>query len=74
MHTGCWNYKTVKISAEGWFLGGKLDTVEFDKLLNELGAEGWELVSILTTAQLYGASRDIAAVFKRPSEADQGGR
>ncbi len=62
-----WEYKTVKVSAKGWFLGGKLDEVQFDKLLNELGAEGWELVAILTTTQAYGASREIAAVFKRPS-------
>ena len=67
-----WKYKTVKIEAKGWFVGGRLDEVAFDKLLNELGAEGWELVSILATAKAYGQSRDIAAVFKRPNEAESG--
>jgi hypothetical protein len=70
MQTSCWEYKTVKISAQGWFLGGKLDEVAFDRLLNELGAKGWELVSVLATAREYGASRDIAAVFKRPKETE----
>lgn len=69
MQTGCWEYKTVKISAKGW-LGGKLDEIAFDKLLNKLGVEGWELVSVLATAQAYGSSRDIAAVFKRPKETE----
>ena len=72
MHARCWEYKTVKISAKGWLLGGKLDQVQFDKILNELGADGWELVSILATTQTYGASRDIAAVFKRQKEAHPG--
>src|SRR5690242_6617935 len=73
MQASRWEYKTVKIPAKGWFLGGRLDEVKLDRLLNDLGAEGWELVSILATTQVYGASRDIAAVFKRPTEAEPRG-
>jgi CRISPR/Cas system CSM-associated protein Csm4 (group 5 of RAMP superfamily) len=39
-----WEYKTVKVNAKGWFLGGILDENEFDSLLNSMGQEGWELV------------------------------
>jgi Domain of unknown function (DUF4177) len=62
-----WEYKTVKVSAKGWVVGGRLDEHEFDRMLNEMGEQGWELVSVITTHQAYGASRDIAAVFKRPA-------
>ncbi len=61
-----WEYKTVKLNTSGWFLGGILDTTAFDQLLNQLGAEGWELVSAFDTNQVQGASREVVAVFKRP--------
>ncbi len=40
----------------------------FDELtarLNELGAEGWELVSVFDTSMLQGRTRDVVAVLKR---------
>ena len=69
MHIGRWECRPVKIAAQGWFRGGKLDGAEFDQVLNALGADGWELVSVLATTQYGGESRDIAAVFKRPGGA-----
>ncbi len=36
-------YKTLKIEPKG-FWGSKLDSTEIDKILNELGQQGWELV------------------------------
>ena len=39
-----WEYKTIKLATTGWS-GGKLDTADFESLLNGLGREGWELVS-----------------------------
>ena len=60
-----WEYKTVKVQAKGWFVGGILDESEFSSLLNSLGSDGWELVTTFDTNSGYGASREIVAVLKR---------
>lgn len=60
-----WEYKTVKTSARGGFLGGKFDANILDSKLNELGQQRWELVTAFATQQGYGQSRDIVAIFKR---------
>jgi hypothetical protein len=57
-------YKTLFTDAKG-FLGGKVDQREFQYDLNELGAQGWELVSTVAAAQSYGSTRWIISVFKR---------
>jgi len=59
-----WEYKTIELAAHG-FLGGKVDLVKFDLMLNQLGREGWELVAAFDTNQGYGATRDVIAIFKR---------
>ena len=59
-----WEYKTVKIETKG-FLGGKFDENKLDQFMNQLGAQGWELVSSFGTAQSFGESRDIVVIFKR---------
>lgn len=61
-----WEYKTVKLSANHGFLGGKVDIQELNSQLNELGSLGWELVNTITTNMGYGTSRDIISIFKRP--------
>jgi hypothetical protein len=61
-----WEYATVMFEASGWFLGGKLDGEKFNGRLNQLGEEGWELVSVFDTNVQGGRSRDIVAVLKRP--------
>jgi len=61
-----WEYMTLKLAAEGWFLGGKLDVEKLDSQLNALGRDGWEVVSAFDTNQAYGASRDIVVILKRP--------
>jgi len=60
-----WEYKTIAIDTEGWFLGGKLDIQKLDAILNDSGADGWELIATTGTAQAYGASRLFVATFKR---------
>jgi len=60
-----WEYRTIRI-ATGGFLGGKVEVDEFDRSLNELGREGWELVAAFDTSQGFGQSSDVVAVFKRP--------
>lgn len=59
---------TVMVATGGnWFgFGGKLDGNAFTEKLNELGAEGWELVSVFDTNMGHGQTRDVVAVFKRP--------
>jgi hypothetical protein len=63
-----WEYKTVKLAATGFWLGGNLDEVRFTAMLNELGRGGWELVSAFDTNQSHGSTRDVVAIFKRPLE------
>jgi len=59
-----WEYKTIKLATWG-FLGGKFDESELDGFMNELGAQGWELVNAFDTNQSSGQSRDVVAIFKR---------
>lgn len=59
-----WEYKTIKFQTRG-FLGGKLDTEEFELTLNKMGNEGWELISCFDTSQFQGTTRDVLTVFKR---------
>lgn len=61
-----WEYTTVMFEASGWFVGGALDGEKFNNRLNQLGEEGWELVSVFDTNAQGGRSRDIVAVLKRP--------
>jgi len=57
-------YKTLFTDAKGIF-GGKVDKYKLQQELNELGSQGWELVSTVATAQSYGSTRWIISVFKR---------
>ena len=59
-----WEYLTWKY-ATGGFLGGKVDTAEFQAMLNEYGSQGWELVSCFDTGMMQGQSRDVIVVMKR---------
>jgi len=60
-------YHVFKTIADvGWFgLGGTVDTGSIDKPINELGADGWELVSTIDTNRGFGATRDVIMIFKR---------
>ena len=65
-----WEYRTLKLHAQqGW--GGEFDEQAFDRMLNELGEQGWELVSTLDTNLGGGGTRYLVAVFKRPRETSQ---
>ena len=59
-----WEYKTMKLQATG-FIGGKLDETKLDYIMNELGAQGWELVTGFDTNKGYGETRDVVIIFKR---------
>jgi hypothetical protein len=60
-----WEYKTVKLAAKG-LLGGKFDEGQLDAYMNQLGSEGWELVTGFDTNKSYGETRDVVVIFKRP--------
>ncbi|MBN1126101.1 MAG: DUF4177 domain-containing protein [Sedimentisphaerales bacterium] len=59
-----WEYKVLKLEATGFF-GGKVDAEAFEGYMNNLGRNGWELVTAFDTNQSYGQTRDVVAVFKR---------
>ena len=60
-----WEYTTVKMEAEGWF-GGVVNTAKLDSLLNDLGQQGWNLISVFDTNMAGGGiTREVLAVFKR---------
>ena len=63
-----WEYRTIKLAAEGWFLGGKLDVTKLDQMMNDLGRDGWDLVAAFDTNQVYGNTKDAVLIFKRPRD------
>jgi hypothetical protein len=66
-----WEYMTVLADASGGFLGGKFKAQPLTDRLNDLGTEGWELVSAFDTNMLHGQSRDVVLIFKRPLPSEQ---
>lgn len=62
-----YEYKTLAYDTKG-FWGGTLDTEQFERELNCLGSEGWEMVSSLSTTQTYGSSKSVVCVFKRKKQ------
>jgi hypothetical protein len=62
---------TTKVITHG-FLGRKedeIDPAELERGLNELGAQGWELVKVLTDQAIHGGKDGHLLVFKRQSAA-----
>ncbi|MEM6797866.1 MAG: DUF4177 domain-containing protein [Acidobacteriota bacterium] len=56
-----WEYKIVNIRSEGY----RLNPDAHDHM-NQLGSEGWELVSVTAVNFRSGATENISLVFKRP--------
>lgn len=59
-----WEYKTVCIEATG-FRGDEEDCDSLDSLLNDMGREGWELVTAIDSEQHYAQARKVYYTFKR---------
>lgn len=57
-------YDVLDVPTEGWF-GGKVDFEELSTKLNELGKQGWEVVSTTDTNMWRGASRGLIIILKR---------
>ena len=65
-----WEYTTTVI--HHGLLGknrDELDRPAIEQAMNQLGAEGWELVKILTDQALHGEKDGHVLVFKRRSDA-----
>jgi hypothetical protein len=61
-----WEYRTIKLAATGFWMGGKIDEAKLDQMMNDLGTQGWELASAFDTNEAYGSTRDVVVIFKRP--------
>jgi hypothetical protein len=60
---------TTSVITHG-FLGRKeeeLDREEFERELNRMGAEGWELVKVMTDVALHREKDGHVLLFKRPA-------
>ncbi|MFB2898481.1 DUF4177 domain-containing protein [Aerosakkonemataceae cyanobacterium BLCC-F50] len=60
-----WEYKTIKFFVQGPFAPGKINEKQLENTLNEFGARGWELVTILPGTNSGGGLWDFVAVLKR---------
>lgn len=59
-------YQTIEINPKSKdFWGTKLNTEEIDKLLNEKGNEGWELISVQAMSTFQGETSTFLYTFKR---------
>lgn len=70
MHTAQatrWQYATLKIDVDRYFLGPQVDVAEVSQHLNDYGEDGWELVSMIDVNAGEGRTCDLVAVFKRPA-------
>ncbi|MCZ6855707.1 MAG: DUF4177 domain-containing protein [Gammaproteobacteria bacterium] len=59
-----WEYRTAKVRAGGVF-STKIDDLDMEDYMNELGVEGWELVSAISPVMAGGYSKEVILMFKR---------
>jgi hypothetical protein len=58
-------YKVLDVPSKGMWFGGKIDHQELSDKLNELGKQGWEVVSMSNTNMYNNASRGLIIILKR---------
>lgn len=56
-------YKTIEIKRKGTW-NPQFDLVEIDKMLNEMGRQGWELVDVISRS-MGGTPYGFFYTFKR---------
>ena len=61
-----WEYKVVQIDIGGIFFGPSIESDDLAYVLNQKGAEGWELVNMLDINTGQGRTNTIVLTFKRP--------
>ena len=59
-----WEYRVIKESTAGWFTVD-LDDDSLETMLDDLGREGWELVSS-TGVTVNGYTKHLVLTLKRP--------
>lgn len=57
-------YKMETYETKGLW-GGIVNNEDFEAKLNQLGAEGWELVNSLPSTEIQGRTSYIISIFKR---------
>ena len=62
-----WESQTVTLGVVGVW-GIKFDVDEAQNFTNQLGAEGWELISAFAVNEAAGRSKEVVFIFKRPIE------
>jgi uncharacterized protein DUF4177 len=60
-----WEYMVVDAGVTN-VLSPNLDGDALTARLNELGAEGWEVVAVTAMEMATGRTRDVVLVLKRP--------
>lgn len=64
-----WEYRTVYFDMHSGFGSQpKLDHTLVDKKLNELGKEGWELVTAFGKDETEGWTKVVYCILKRPMD------
>jgi hypothetical protein len=60
-------YKVLAVpTKKGWFVtGGNINFEELDAKLNELGADGWEVVSGTGLNRYPGTTENVMIILKR---------
>lgn len=59
-------YKIIEVPAGSWWSnGGKVDFQALVNKLNELGREGWEVMSSTDLNRYQGQSRNVMIILKR---------
>ncbi|PKM95632.1 MAG: DUF4177 domain-containing protein [Firmicutes bacterium HGW-Firmicutes-1] len=60
-----WIYKVIEFDPKKSFMGGKVDCNNIEQRLNELGRQGWEVISNFTTNEGYGNTKKLVYTLKR---------
>lgn len=60
-----WDYRVMMMNTDSFF-GPQIDIDELRTYLDDAGAEGWELVSVLPIAQGQGRTTTLLGILKRP--------
>ena len=59
-----YEYKTLIYETECWY-SASVDATHFDKRLNKLAEERWELDKCFPVTESYGRTKSIVLIFKR---------
>ncbi len=61
-----YEYKILKTKPEG-FWKNQVESEKLEGEINNMGSEGWELVSVMDTNMGHGHTNEILLFFKRES-------